>query len=65
MTLLVHKIHSPQEWEALQALTVGDSPPVQLLVFFVSTLIQHGIVGVLLCAGVGGVYEELWEKVSQ
>lgn len=22
--LLVHKIHSPQEWEALQALTVSD-----------------------------------------
>lgn len=22
VTLLVHKIHSPQEWEALQALTV-------------------------------------------
>uniref|UniRef100_A0A671XDY1 Golgi associated, gamma adaptin ear containing, ARF binding protein 3 n=1 Tax=Sparus aurata TaxID=8175 RepID=A0A671XDY1_SPAAU len=28
VTLLVHKIHSPQEWEALQALTyMGDSAP--------------------------------------
>lgn len=25
VTLLVHKIHSPQEWEALQALTVSNA----------------------------------------
>lgn len=27
VTLLVHKIHSPQEWEALQALTVRNPGP--------------------------------------
>lgn len=29
VTLLVHKIHSPQEWEALQALTVSNAASQQ------------------------------------
>ncbi|XP_022608058.1 ADP-ribosylation factor-binding protein GGA3 isoform X1 [Seriola dumerili] len=39
VTLLVHKIHSPQEWEALQALTyMGDSAPEKVKLKIVEML---------------------------
>uniref|UniRef100_A0A7N8XN35 Golgi associated, gamma adaptin ear containing, ARF binding protein 3b n=1 Tax=Mastacembelus armatus TaxID=205130 RepID=A0A7N8XN35_9TELE len=39
VTLLVHKIHSPQEWEALQALTyMGDSTPEKVKMKIVEML---------------------------
>lgn len=58
VTLLVHKIHSPQEWEALQALTVRK--PATEKASILETIIYFK----LLCPGIGGMYEELWEEVS-
>jgi len=62
--LLVHKIYS-QEWEALQALTVSDV--VTLIHHHCSgmSLIMDNMMCVCVSAGTGGVYEELWAKISQ
>lgn len=63
VTLLVHKIHSPQEWEALQALTVRlPASKYQSANPFYA---QSSIISATLCAGAGGVHEELRPKVSQ
>lgn len=63
VTLLVHKIHSPQEWEALQALTVRlPAPECQPANPFYT---QSSVISTPLCAGAGGVHEELRQKVSQ
>lgn len=59
VTLLVHKIHSPQEWEALQALTVRNTQQAPF-----ATEANTFFRILCMCTGIGGLYEELWEKVS-
>lgn len=64
VTLLVHKIHSPQEWEALQALTVRNAAQNRQQAHFLRTAKPTIHINVVW-AGAGGVYEELRQTVSQ
>lgn len=64
VTLLVHKIHSPQEWEALQALTVRNAAQNRQQAHFLRTAKPTIHINVMW-AGAGGVYEELRQTVSQ
>lgn len=66
--LLVHKIQSPQEWEALQALTVCVD---LIFLLFYSTIMYCTKVQKMdscklsVFVGSRGLHEELREKISQ
>lgn len=66
--LLAHKIQSPQEWEAMQALLVSSEPNQHLSFRMVAPFLKNPYLFVCFTAptqGSGDVHEELWEKVSQ
>lgn len=64
--LLAHKIQSPQEWEAIQALTVCTVIISTLTSFSIKRLNDKIFISACFpFVGPRSLYEELWSEVSQ